>query len=140
MLHKLRRLQMSKIYLIFILLSILQLAPCSLQPVACASSLNLEETPFTYESRGRRDPFIPLITKEGRVLTSYAKIASINDIVIEGILYDPRGGSVVIMNDFILKKGDNISDIIIESIEKHSVTLSFKGQEHTFNLKEEMDE
>jgi hypothetical protein len=114
----------------------MQFVPCSFQPAACASSLNLEENPFTYESRGRRDPFIPLITKDGRTLTAYSDIISISDVVIEGILFDLKGGSVVIINDIILKQADSISDIVVEKIEKDYVVLSFKGQEYTFNLKE----
>ena len=95
-----------------------------------------DEIEFTYDSQGARDPFIPLLTKDGKPITTYAKIGSINDIVIEGILYDPQGESVVVINDLILKLGSTINGITVKSIEKNSVVLSFKGEDHTFKVKE----
>ena len=95
-----------------------------------------EEPVFIYDSYGNRDPFMPLLTKDGRPITTYSKIGSINDIVIEGILYDPQGESVVVINDLILKQGSTISGVTVKSIEKNSVVLSFKGEDHTFKVKE----
>ena len=95
-----------------------------------------EEAVFIYDSHGNRDPFMPLLTKDGKPITAYAKIGSINDVVIEGILYDPQGGSVIIINDIMLKKQDTVSGITVKSIEKNSVVLSFKGEDHTFKVKE----
>jgi len=96
----------------------------------------LDEPVFVYDSQGARDPFMPLLTKDGKPITTYAKIGSINDIVIEGILYDPQGESVVVINDLILKQGSTISGVTVKSIEKNSVVLSFKGEDHTFKVKE----
>ncbi len=115
---------------------LLQPAACNLLPVTCPLAIASEEPVFVYDSHGKRDPFIPLITKDGRTLTAYSDIISISDVVIEGILFDLKGGSVVIINDIILKQADSISDIVVEKIEKDYVVLSFKGQEYTFNLKE----
>jgi hypothetical protein len=132
-------------FIIIILLLFLQLATC---PSALASgSLTevpraqrgatfSEEVPFIYDSEGRRDPFMPLLTKDGRPVTTYSNIGSINDVIVEGIMYDPRGGSVVVINDVILRQGDNISNVTVKSIGKDSVLLTFKGEDHTFKIKE----
>jgi type II secretory pathway component PulC len=96
----------------------------------------LDVKTFIYDSQGARDPFTPLLTKDGRPVVTYSRIASVNDVVVEGILYDRQGESVVVINDVILKQGDSISDIKVEKIEKDFVVLSFKGQEHTFKIKE----
>lgn len=125
---------MKKYILVFIFI-FLQLATYNLQltlPLAFA----LEEPVFVYDSQGVRDPFMPLLTKDGKPITAYAKIGSISDIVIEGILYDPQGESVVIINDLILKQGSSINGITVKSIERNSVVLSFKGEDHTFKIKE----
>jgi hypothetical protein len=123
-------------YILLFLMFLLQPAACNLLPATCPLAIASEETAFVYDSHGKRDPFIPLITKDGRTLTAYSDIISISDVVIEGILFDLKGGSVVIINDIILKQADSISDIVVEKIEKDYVVLSFKGQEYTFNLKE----
>jgi len=95
-----------------------------------------DETEFIYDSRGERDPFMPLITKDGKAITTYGRISSISDVVVEGILYDAQGESVVVINDVVLKEGDSISGITVKSIEKNSVVLSFKDKEHTLKIKE----
>jgi len=124
-----------KKYILVFIFIFLQLATYNLQltlPLAFA----LEEPVFVYDSQGVRDPFMPLLTKDGKPITAYAKIGSISDIVIEGILYDPQGESVVIINDLILKQGSSINGITVKSIERNSVVLSFKGEDHTFKIKE----
>jgi type II secretory pathway component PulC len=95
-----------------------------------------EKAPFIYDSQGSRDPFMPLLTKDGRPVTVYGSISSIGDVVIEGILFDPRGESFVVINDIILKQEDSISGVTVKKIEKNSVVLSFKGEDHTFKIKE----
>jgi len=104
----------------------------------CSSIFSYAQTEasFIYESEGRRDPFIPLITKEGKLLVTYGVITSINDVVLEGILYDPEGESIVILNDLVLKENDQVGNIKVERIEKNRVILSCKGEEHIFKTKE----
>jgi hypothetical protein len=109
-----------------------------LQPMVLNAQLavSAEAGAFVYSREGKRDPFVPLLTKDGKPVTTYAKITSMDDVVIEGILYDGHGNSVVIINDVILRQGDTISDIKVEKIEKDFVVLSFKEQKHTFKIKE----
>jgi hypothetical protein len=123
-------------YILLFLVFLLQPAACNLLPATCPLAIASEEPVFAYDSHGKRDPFIPLVTKDGRTLTAYSDIISISDVVVEGILFDPKGGSVVIINDIILKQADTISGIVVEKIEKDYVVLSFKGEQHKFNLKE----
>jgi hypothetical protein len=119
--------------IILVLLIILQLATWNLQPVTCFASAQEQ---FVYDSRDNRDPFMPLLTKDGRPITTYSRIGSIHDIIVEGILYDPQGASLVIINDMILKQADTINGVTVKKIEKNSVLLSFKGEDHTFKIKE----
>jgi hypothetical protein len=95
-----------------------------------------EDSLFEYESSENRDPFIPLVTKDGKLTVRYGTIDSIDDVILEGILFDKDGESVVIMNDLVLKESDKIGSMQVKKIEKDRVILSFKGEDHTFKLKE----
>ena len=93
-----------------------------------------EDTVFKYEPGVNRDPFIPLVTKDGKLTVAYGTLNSINDVILEGILYDAAGKSVVIMNDMVLKEGAKIGSIEVKKIEKNYVILSSAGKDHTFKL------
>ena len=95
-----------------------------------------EDLVFKYEPGANRDPFIPLVTKDGKLTVVYGTLNSINDVILEGILYDVTGESVVIMNDMVLKEGSMVGSIEVKKIGKDNVILSFKGKDHTFKLKE----
>ncbi len=116
---------------IFITILFLSLIPCNL-----FFTYAQEDTLFEYVSSGNRDPFIPLATKDGRLRVTYGAIDSIDDVILEGILFDKDGESVVIMNDLVLKENEQIGSIQVKKIERDRVILSFKGEDHTFKLKE----
>ena len=95
-----------------------------------------EDAIFKYEAGVNRDPFIPLVTKDGKLTITYGTLNSINDVILEGILYDPSGESVVIMNDLVLKEGGRAGGIQVKKIDEDKVILSFEGKEYAFKLKE----
>jgi len=95
-----------------------------------------EDAAFKYEIGSSRDPFIPLVTKDGKLTITYGTLNSINDVILEGILYDPSGESVVIMNDLVLKEGGRAGGIEVKKIEEDRVILFFEGKDYTFKLKE----
>jgi len=94
-----------------------------------------EGASFTYEENGR-DPFVPLVSKDGKLMVTYGAINSINDVILEGILFDSEGESVVIMNDLVLKTSDQVGNIKIKEIKKNEVTISFKGKDYILKPKE----
>src|SRR3989338_2399037 len=55
-----------------------------------------------YHSHGKRDPFVPLITMTSREAAGLLGVENIDDIIIEGIVYDPKHGSVAIVNGSVL--------------------------------------
>ena len=93
------------------------------------------EVSFTYKEDGR-DPFIPLVSKDGKLMVTYGAINSINDVILEGILFDSEGESVVIMNDLVLKVNDQVGNIKIKEIKKNEVIISFKGKDYILKPKE----
>ena len=58
---------------------------------------------------------------------------SLEDVVLEGIIWDPKGDSVAMMNGRILRRGDRIGRFEIVTITKDVVTL--KAGEETFTLR-----
>ena len=114
----------------FILLTL----SCLFYPLSLVSAQ--EEALFKYENNQNRDPFILLVTKDGKFTVTYGTIDSIDDVILEGILYDENGKSVVVMNDLVLKEHDKIGKIQVKKIEKDRVILFYKGEDHTFKLKE----
>ena len=88
-----------------------------------------------YDSQGRRDPFIPLVGPDGRVVRN---TLDISDFKIEGVIFDPNGGSVVLIDGQFYKEGDNINGLNIISIMKDRVILAQSKQEKTIWLRDEV--
>jgi hypothetical protein len=99
-------------------------------------SYSQDDALFVYENEGRRDPFVALVSKEGKLEVSYGIINSINDVILEGILYDPKGESAVVLNDILLKENDQIGNIKVKKIFQDRVILYFMDNEYVFKLKE----
>jgi hypothetical protein len=94
------------------------------------------EGAFKYQSKGRRDPFLPLV---GPNMTSHAKlqdISSANELIFEGVATGGGGKKVAIINGEVLKKGDRVGNIEIKKITDKTVVLSVCGTDYTLTLEE----
>ncbi len=94
------------------------------------------EEQFVYDSKGRRDPFLPLVSKDGYIINREADVLA-SDMNLEGIIFDKSGKSLAIINGKVLKVGDKIGNYNILKIEKQKVTLEFNAEEVVLELKEE---
>ncbi|MDO8525559.1 MAG: hypothetical protein Q7S07_03625 [Candidatus Omnitrophota bacterium] len=93
---------------------------------------------FQYESRGKRDPMIPLIGREkpsGAV--QFSEIATAGDVSLEGIVASTSGSSMAIINGELVKEGFRAGEVEIKKITKNSVTLAISGKEYTIPLPEQ---
>lgn len=97
---------------------------------------NNAQKPFVYDPGERRDPFQPLVTKDGKIAFGYGVVRSAGDIRLEGVVYDPEGVSVVIINGLVLKKNDTFGNIKVIGINADGVTLLFNQKEYVFNISE----
>ena len=97
-----------------------------------SSSVIAEE--IRYDRGDRRDPFIPLVGPGGVVNVS--KLGS-KDISIEGIVYDPNGGSMVLINGEFYKEGDSVKGANVISIFHDHVILNQDKEDQTFWIREE---
>jgi hypothetical protein len=76
---------------------------------------------------------IPLIG-EGSVVRK----APVGQLTVEGIIYDPSGGSVVIVKGEVYKPGDVLGDARIVAILKDRIILQEETEEKTLWLREEI--
>ncbi|HOW35923.1 MAG TPA: hypothetical protein PL155_05875 [Candidatus Omnitrophota bacterium] len=85
------------------------------------------EEPFIYDDHGKRDPFWKLVTSSGAVM-NYDTDVLVSDMALEGIIYDPNGNSLAVINGTVVKVNNRIGLYVVSKIEEKKVTL-LKGEE-----------
>jgi hypothetical protein len=89
-----------------------------------------------YDSKGKRDPFIPLVTPDGRLLKLESQ-KSASGLTLEGIIYDEHGLSYAIVNGEVVRISDKVGEYQVLKIQKNKV-IFIKGAETTeVELKED---
>lgn len=94
---------------------------------------------YVYETGNKRDPFIPLITPDGRFvpLERTAEEEAAGVLKVEGIIYDKYGLSYAIVDGSVVKVGDLISDYQVLTIEEKRVIFIREGQLKEVSLNKE---
>jgi len=96
-----------------------------------------QEEKFVYDSQDKRDPFLSLVSSEGYILDFGFDLESL-DLTLEGVIYDPHGESLAIMNGRVVRKGDYIGNFKIEEIYQDKVI--FRSNEGIMEIKLEKEE
>lgn len=91
---------------------------------------------FVYDAKGKRNPFIPLVTSDGRLL-SLDRQQSKGDLLIEGIIYDKQGRSFALVNGTVVSIGDTVGDYQVLRIEEGRVIFLKEGQAFEAEIKKE---
>lgn len=99
--------------------------------------LKQEET--KYDSEKQRNPFVPLVTSDGRLLT-LQKAPEVKQLVLQGITFDPSGFSFCVINGEVAMVGSQIDEYRIIKIEKEKVTLIKDGETLEMELRKEEKE
>lgn len=81
---------------------------------------------FFYDAKGRRDPFMPLV-RDG-VLVQFTPGGDASKPVLYGILWDPGGQSLALINDLEAKVGDMVGEYQVTDIRKDAVVLMRAGE------------
>lgn len=102
-----------------------------------AGSPQAKDGAFTYDSHGRRDPFWPLISSGGTIII-YDGDVDFSDMILEGIIYDPKGERLAIINARVVKVSDDIGGFLVSSITPDHVVLRKDGRD--FILKQKKGE
>ena len=92
--------------------------------LACAE----DNKAFVYDEHGKLDPLAPLVSPSG-TLISYDTDISASDLSLEGVVIDPKGNNLAIINGKIVKSGDMVGSYTVETIANDHVGL-MNGQEH----------
>lgn len=82
-----------------------------------------------YNPQGKRDPFLPLISQASRVVSGLLGVETIDEIVIEGVVYDPGKGSVVVVNGAVLKEGEELGHVKVLKVKPDGAYVSINGSE-----------
>ena len=91
-----------------------------------------------YESKGKRDPFVPLIGQDKDNRSGGLEgIVSVNDLFLEGIAIGPSGKSIAILNGQMVRENDKFGLLQIKKISKKTVDLSIDEKDYTIDLKDE---
>lgn len=99
---------------------------------------------FIYDSRSKRDPFIPLLDEKSPtgIRTIFAplekKVRLPLEITVKGILWNGRE-YFAIVNDEVVKKGEYLGEVGIKDIEKDKVILEYNEREFTVFLRKEKE-
>ena len=92
---------------------------------------------YKYFSKGKRDPFVPLATGEIKTNMGLQSVETIDDVKFEGIIFDPNGKSMVVLNDEVLKEGEKKYNVEVIKINNQSVTIKVNDRVHTIKIVEE---
>jgi hypothetical protein len=121
-------------------LTLLKVSPLIIGLIAVmlvSSAAFAAEEAFKYNANSRRDPFTPLISDTGGYASDAYEASAIEDIRLEGIVWDEAKGSIAIINGEIAKEGDSLGAVKILKIEKDSVTFDVNGESIKIELNKE---
>ena len=97
----------------------------------------LAEDSFTYDSRGKRDPFVPLIGVTLQPVDALSDIVSIEDVKFQGVALDSSGRKIALMNGEMIGQGQTIGRVTVRKIGDKRVTLLLDEEEYILNLDQE---
>ena len=100
------------------------------------SSILYAEDKFVYDSKGKRNPFIPLVTVDGRLL-KLQQDEQPKGITLSGIIYDKHGVSYAIVNGTIVGVGDSVDEYRVFKILEKKVIFLKDNQPLEFELEEQ---
>ena len=95
-----------------------------------------DEDNIVYDDGGRRDPFIALVTPDGRLL-NLEPADSEEKIVLEGIITGVDGHSYAVINGEVVTIGDYIHSYVVSKIEENRIILIKDNNPVEYKLSEE---
>ena len=88
----------------------------------------------------QRDPFVPLITPEGKRLNFVEEqhvdtgLEKLSRVTFQGIVMDESKGSYAILNGHVVKEQEEIDGIKVIKIEPNIVTIVVEGKQYQIVL------
>jgi len=82
-----------------------------------------------YDAYGKRDPFATVVSSMGREAGGLVGIESAEDLSIEGIVYDPKQGSIAIVNGSVIREEEESGSVKVLKIKPDGVLFLINGIE-----------
>jgi len=101
-------------------LALLVFVTIGTSPAWSAEAPSSETKSFSYQPKGHRDPFIPLVLN-GKMVG--AGLLGGNRPTLNGILWDQHGRSIAMINDTEMKVGDTLGEYRVKEIRRDAVVL-----------------
>ena len=92
---------------------------------------------FKYDPKNKRDPFRPLVDKDGNILPEVRPVSATVELNLEGIVWSGKGDSYAILGGSVVRAGDLLGDYKVKAIEKSRVILERGNEESVINLRSE---
>ena len=97
-----------------------------------------------YNSRNKRDPFVPLLTSDGQRLRppgfDEQEAAGISGLSLQGIVFEPGADSYAIINGQLVKEQESVDNARIVKIRSDSVTVLLDGETHQLTVSNPTEE
>ncbi|MFA5094222.1 MAG: hypothetical protein WC512_03170 [Candidatus Omnitrophota bacterium] len=84
---------------------------------------------FKYNVNNKRDPFRPLVDKDGNILPEARPANSSVQLNLEGIVWSEGGDSYALISGTVLRVGDILGDYKVIKITEDEVTLNRAGED-----------
>jgi len=96
--------------------------------------------PFRYHAAGRRDPFAALVRDGKRVTPGLGPVVTEPSAkpVLYGILWDPGGDSIALVNELEVRVGDPVGPYRVREIRQDAVVLVNGGESLVLQLEFEL--
>ena len=106
-------------------------------PVLMAADITCAQEQFKYDSHGKRDPFVPLVTGAKETLIKLVDVRSIDEISLEGVATGAKGEAVAMLNGEMVRQKTRVGNVEVEKIDKKAITLLVSGVEYKLDLRKE---
>ena len=98
--------------------------------LALAAGAHKASAEVQYDALHRRDPFVPLIGTDGKLMLTFDPTG----YQVEGIIYDQVEGSLALINGEFYSEGEKVKDAVVKKIRTDRVILAESDQEITLWL------
>lgn len=92
---------------------------------------------FKYDPNNKRDPFRPLVDRDGNFLPEVRPATATVELNLEGIVWSKKGDSYAILGGSVVRAGDLLGDYKVKTIEESRVILERGTEESVINLRSE---
>ena len=113
---------------ITVIIAIVALTACAQLPLWAAEAPSKNREPFVYDAKGRRDPFMALVRDGKYIGTQKGTPLDTSKPVLYGILWDPAGQSIAMIDDQEVRVGDTVGGYQVAEIRQDAVVLKGGGE------------